>query len=309
MLGRIPGTAESRAIAEIASATDKSKRWLMVRNFGHRAALDYELAEPRYAEDINSMARLIDRRYAGLQVPVGEHDSIPKSLRGIVDVARRFQTLKEDAKHHTLLELAFLRRVVLSIDRRLAFDQAAFYLTIDELLSLDTSNAQMLRELAGTRRQDAEILRSVASLPATLTVQDLEVASTGGALQTPAPSHAIQGARVSGSKPVEGRARVVNEEDAEHGKPIEEFRDGDIIVTTMVNPAWLPYFSRAGAFVSEVGGWLSHPAILAREYNLAMLVGVENISRIADGDILRINLDGTIDVIRKAELCDHVAAA
>ena len=54
---------------------------------------------------------------------------------------------------------------------------------------------------------------------------------------------------------------------------MEGFRDGDIIVASMINPAWLPYFSRAGGFVSEVGGWLSHPAILAREYDVTMIVG------------------------------------
>ena len=84
---------------------------------------------------------------------------------------------------------------------------------------------------------------------------------------------AIRGTRVAGSKVVEARAHVISEEDAELGNPMEGFRDGDIIVASMVNPAWLPYFSRAGGFVSEVGGWLSHPAILAREYDVAMIVG------------------------------------
>ena len=81
---------------------------------------------------------------------------------------------------------------------------------------------------------------------------------------------------------------MISEEDAELGNPMEGFRDGDIIVAAMINPAWLPYFSRAGGFVSEVGGWLSHPAILAREYDVAMIVGTEGIGRIADGDRLRL---------------------
>ena len=119
---------------------------------------------------------------------------------------------------------------------------------------------------------------------------------------------AIRGTRVSGSKVVEGRARVISEEDAEHGNPMEGFRDGDIIVATMINPAWLPYFSRAGGFVSEVGGWLSHPAILAREYDVAMIVGTQGIGRIADGSRLRLNLDGRIEVVEE-EAIGQVAAA
>jgi phosphoenolpyruvate synthase/pyruvate phosphate dikinase len=111
---------------------------------------------------------------------------------------------------------------------------------------------------------------------------------------------------VSGSKVVEGRARVISENDAELGNPIEGFRDGDIIVAAMVNPAWLPYFGRAGGFVSEVGGWLSHPAILAREYDVAMIVGAEGVGRIAEGDRLRLSSDGRIEVVAPVR---HVAAA
>ena len=99
---------------------------------------------------------------------------------------------------------------------------------------------------------------------------------------------------------------MISEEDAELGNPIEGFCDGDIIVASMVNPTWLPYFCRAGGFVSEVGGWLSHPAILAREYDVAMIVGTEGIGRIAEGDRLRLNSDGRIEVLAAIS---HVAAA
>jgi phosphoenolpyruvate synthase/pyruvate phosphate dikinase len=89
---------------------------------------------------------------------------------------------------------------------------------------------------------------------------------------------------------------------------MENFRDGDIIVASMINPAWLPYFARAGGFVSEVGGWLSHPAILAREYDVAMIVGTEGIGRIVDGSRLRLNLDGTIEAV-ETEVAEAIVAA
>ena len=108
---------------------------------------------------------------------------------------------------------------------------------------------------------------------------------------------------------IEGRARVISEEDAETGNPMEDFRDGDIIVATMINPAWLPYFSRAGGFVSEVGGWLSHPAILAREYDVPMIVGTQGIGGIADGSVLRLHLDGRIEIVTPGVSAKDVAAA
>ena len=102
---------------------------------------------------------------------------------------------------------------------------------------------------------------------------------------------------------------MISEEDAELGNPMVGFRDGDIVVATMINPAWLPYFSRAGGFVSEVGGWLSHPAILAREYDVAMIVGTDGIDRIADGCRLRLHTDGRVEVIDDVEAAAGRVAA
>src|SRR5262249_52982145 len=161
----------------------------------------------------------------------------------------------------------------LVLDRRFGFEGRIFHLRFDELLGLDGTNAARYRELAQARETEALLFKKSSSLGAALTAHDLEAASAGDLHHAHAGSDDIRGTHVAGSKVVEGRARVISEDDAELGNPIEDFQDGDIVVATMVNPAWLPYFSRAGGFVSEVGGWLSHPAILAREYDVAMIVG------------------------------------
>ena len=152
-------------------------------------------------------------------------------------------------------------------------------------------------------------MRHHPSLPSVLLAHDLEAASAGDQSEMHAMADGIRGTRVAGSKVVEARAYVISEEDAELGNPMEGFRDGDIIVASMVNPAWLPYFSRAGGFVSEVGGWLSHPAILAREYDVAMIVGTGGIGRIGDGDRVRLDIDGKIEIVTKAMAVGRVAAA
>jgi phosphohistidine swiveling domain-containing protein len=310
LLGHIPETHEARAIAEINAESAKSRRWLLLKNFGHRAVLDYELAEPRYAEDLNTLTRMVAGRTATGRSGYQSTPALSKSQARIVDIARRFQTLKEDAKHHSLSELAILRRAVMTLDRRFGFDGRLFNLRFDELLSLNGQNAAGLREVAQSRHDEAQRLRHSPSLPSVLLAHDLEAASAGDASEMHATSDAIRGTRVSGSKVVEARAHVISEDDAESGNPMEGFRDGDIIVASMINPAWLPYFSRAGGFVSEVGGWLSHPAILAREYDVAMIVGTEGINRIANGSRLRLNLDGRIEVVAAAAVVlGRVAAA
>jgi phosphoenolpyruvate-protein kinase (PTS system EI component) len=77
----------------------------------------------------------------------------------------------------------------------------------------------------------------------------------------------------------------------------------------MINPNWLPYFSRAGGFVSEVGGWLSHTAILAREHDVPMIVGTQGIGRISHGSLLRLHLDGQVELIAERESLGKIAAA
>ncbi len=309
LLGHIPETHEARALAEVNAESAKSRRWLLLKHFGHRAVLDYELAEPRYAEDINTLNRMVAGRGVAGHPGYQGTPALSKAQARIVDIARRFQALKEDAKHHSLSELAVLRRAVMALDRRFGLDGRAFNLRFDELLSLNGKNAAAMRELARNRQDEAQRLRHSPSLPSILLAHDLEAASAGDASEMHAMSDAIRGTRVSGSRVVEARAHVISEEDAEHGNSMEGFRDGDIIVAPMINPAWLPYFSRAGGFVSEVGGWLSHPAILAREYDVTMIVGTEGIGRIANGARLRLNLDGRVEIVTADMMLGQVAAA
>ena len=149
-----------------------------------------------------------------------------------MDIARRFQTLKEDAKHHSLGEMAVLRRAVLTLDRRFGLDGRVFWLRFDELLSLNGQNATRLRELARIRHEEAQRLRHSPSLPSLLLAQDLEAASAGDTGDKAGATNAIRGTRVSGSKIVEARAHVISEADAELGNPMQDFRDGDIIVAS-----------------------------------------------------------------------------
>ena len=67
---------------------------------------------------------------------------------------------------------------------------------------------------------------------------------------------------------------------------------GDILVTTYTDPSWSPLFVTIAALVTEVGGLMTHGAVVAREYGLPAVVGVEDATRlIRDGQ--RIRVDGT----------------
>ena len=303
LLGHIPETIEERSAKDVARAPQQQRHALLMASFGHRAALDYELSEPRYKENPGTLNDLLlSRRAIGQRNPRqgvvdGTLAELGKATANVVQIARRFQSLKEDAKHHSLRELAVLRHVILALDRRLALDGLAFYLGFDELMALRERPVAEMRDVAAGRRAQANQLLEMKPLPATLTVQELEAISAGTSAESTGEGHAIRGTRVSGTGIVSGRARVIAAADAECGAAIENFENGDIVIAPMIHPSWLPYFARAGGFVSEVGGWLSHTAILAREYNVTMIVGAQNIAAIADRSLLRLNTDGGIEIL------------
>ena len=66
--------------------------------------------------------------------------------------------------------------------------------------------------------------------------------------------------------------------------------DGDILVTAFTDPSWTPLFVSIKGLVTEVGGLMTHGAVIAREYGLPAVVGVENATRlIKDGQRIRVN--------------------
>jgi rifampicin phosphotransferase len=293
-------TEFERALADAKAAPPASRENVLLRGIGHRSTVDYELAAPRYAErpaDADPLLSVPDlpvRSSAEIGADLAALSS-DAALRQAVLVACSFQTLKEDAKHHSLRELAVLRRALLAVDRRFTLDGLVFYLTFEELEALrDERTVADLRAAALARRQLAAGLAEVSAVDSTLTVRQIEDYAMGIKPQNADGSERMGGLRVSGSGSAEGRACVVKEAD---GAIIPGFQDGDIVVSRMVPPAWLPYFKRAGGFVCEVGGWLSHTAIVAREFNVPLIVQAKGLHAIETGDLIRLDSDGAIEVV------------
>jgi pyruvate,water dikinase len=102
---------------------------------------------------------------------------------------------------------------------------------------------------------------------------------------TGADSNEIRGFAASNGV-VEGPARIVRSV-----QEISRLRSGDILVCQVTNPSWAPIFDKIAAAVSDIGGSMSHAAIVAREYGLPAVVGTGNATaRIRDGQ--RIRVDG-----------------
>ncbi|NUO97750.1 MAG: phosphoenolpyruvate synthase, partial [Nonomuraea sp.] len=78
-----------------------------------------------------------------------------------------------------------------------------------------------------------------------------------------------------------------------------DLREGDILVTVFTDPSWSPLFVSVKGVVMEVGGVMTHGAVVAREYGLPAVVGVENATtRIQDGQRIRVNgTEGFVEIM------------
>lgn len=306
-------TEPQRIVFAAGQLPERERRRALLAGFGHRAVLDYEIAQRRFAEDATGLEAQIvtipPPASAG-KSNAGEAVALPAPVAAAVARSLRFQTLKETAKHHSLRELAVLRRIVLALGRRLGLDELVFQLSLDELQATCLGGAADgphathgadtvlldLRRRAADRARRRAILAAQPSLPTALSAADL-VEAAAGRTGVRAPKGGIAGTRVAGSRVVTGRARVVADADAESGRPIAGLADGDIIVARMVHPSWIVYFPTAGGVVSALGGWLSHTALLAREADLAMIVGVRGLESIENGALIRLRLDGVVEPV------------
>ena len=295
-LGRSRETVVHKAMAMLpAIRAGKRDVEEFLALFGHRAPEDYEFQQPRYAEDPTLVRQLIERARDAddkAQAPV----SLPadRMLGLAVRRAEDFQVLKEQAKHESLRALANLRRLLLALDARLQFDQGIFYLSVDELSRLRQSSfREQARELIAERRREADLFREV-QLPSRLSICDLECVDSEFATTRPArPSNVLQGVRVAGQGGVLGPVRLV-----QNPQDLDTFEDGQVLVARFTDPTWTPLFTRACGVITEVGGWLSHAAIVAREYDITAIVGVAGAAQqLKSGELVRLNADGTIDRI------------
>ena len=92
---------------------------------------------------------------------------------------------------------------------------------------------------------------------------------TGAYRRDDLPPGALAGLPVSAGV-VEGRARVILD------MAQADLEPGDILVTAHTDPSWTPLFVAIAGLVTEVGGLMTHGAVIAREYGLPAVVGVED---------------------------------
>lgn len=163
-----------------------------------------------------------------------------------------------------------------------------FHLTLQELHEVIRTN-EADDALIRRRREDFQSYQALT--PPRVLTSDGEAIS-GSYRRDDLPDGALAGLAVSGGT-VEGRARVLLD------MAEADLEPGDILVTAYTDPSWSPLFVAIAGLVTEVGGVMTHGAVVAREYGLPAVVGLEHATRlIQDGQRIRVNgTDGYVEIL------------
>ncbi|CAF1850346.1 phosphoenolpyruvate synthase [Bacillus subtilis] len=252
-------------------------------NVGHRKF------EQGRQEALKKEQELLDRLK---QLPDGEQKA--KETKRAIDIIRNFSGFREYPKYgmvnrYFVYKQALLKEAEQLIEAGVIHEKEdIYYLTFEELHEVVRTH-KLDYQIISTRKDEYTLYEKLS--PPRVITSDGEIV-TGEYKRENLPAGAIVGLPVS-SGVIEGRARVIlNMEDA-------DLEDGDILVTSFTDPSWTPLFVSIKGLVTEVGGLMTHGAVIAREYGLPAVVGVENAAKlIKDGQRIRVHgTEGYIEIL------------
>jgi pyruvate,water dikinase len=225
-------------------------------------------------------------------LPGGERKA--EETKRMIDRVRTFIGYREYPKYAIVSRYFVYKQALLEEAERLVQAHALrekediFYLTFSELNDVARAN-QVDDQLIGQRK---DAFRSYQALtPPRVLTSDGEVIA-GVYRRDDVPAGALVGLAVSAGT-VEGRARVILD------MAEADLEESDILVTAYTDPSWSPLFVTIKGLVTQVGGLMTHGAVIAREYGLPAVVGVEHATRlIRDGQRIRVNgTDGYVEIL------------
>ncbi|WP_332237039.1 phosphoenolpyruvate synthase [Sporolactobacillus sp. KGMB 08714] len=291
-----------------------------LEKYGMRCPGEIDITRPRFSEQPTALAPMILNNIKNLepdahgalvrrglleakqkerdllnrleQLPGGKEKA--KKARKKISVLRNFIGYKEYPKylmmeHFWIIKQSLLKEAARLVQKGVIREKEdVCYLSFEEFREA-VRTSRLDYDVITKRKEEYEAYKKLS--PPRIITSEGEVLS--GAYDTGnIPKDALAGIPAS-SGTVEGRARVVlRMEDA-------ALEEGDILVTTFTDPSWTPVFVSIKGLVTEVGGMMTHGSVIAREYGLPAVVGVENATKlIKDGQRIRVNgSEGYIEIL------------
>ncbi|WHX90444.1 phosphoenolpyruvate synthase [Peribacillus simplex] len=240
-------------------------------------------------EALKKEQELLDRLK---QLPDGEQKA--KETKRMISLIRNFIGYREYPKYGMVNRYFVYKQALMKDAEQLVQAKVIrekediYYLTFEELHGVIRTN-KLDYQIISKRKEEYKLYEKLT--PPRVITSEGEII-VGEYKRENLPAEAIVGLPVS-SGVIEGRARVIlNMEDA-------DLEEGDILVTPFTDPSWTPLFVSIKGLVTEVGGLMTHGAVIAREYGLPAVVGVGNATKIIrDGQRIRVHgTEGYIEII------------
>ncbi|KAM7289867.1 putative phosphoenolpyruvate synthase [Ixodes scapularis] len=283
----------------------------LIRCHGHRCIKEFDMLSVPWQLDPEPLITTLQQAVASPE-PASMESTEPilstplnlwrrMALRLLVPWTKQAVAGREGAKALLVRTVHIFRLALIKLGRkmvqegRLPDPRLVFHLELDELRRLlDTRSAALV--LKAIRRNRIHPALGQLRFPDIVRGVPCPVGSPGAELQGPRDPSCVKGTPVSRGS-VTAPARVVKTLDA-----ADCIQPGDILVTNATDIGWSPYFPLLAGLVTELGGLLSHGAVIAREYGLPCVVGVENATDIfASGDIILLDATrGMVATIKTA---------
>jgi phosphohistidine swiveling domain-containing protein len=284
--------------------------------YGHRGPVELDIASPRYRDDTKL---LLDLLLSMRNAKTGEnpqetfeknklkrqetYETLYKQIRSKNYLrAQQFRLLyrcvealagyRETPKFYLIMIIDLIRQRILKLAKqlhregRLDSEEQVFDLTFDELEQGMRDTTLNLKELAAKNRIFIDKLAKVPQLPTIIDSRGLILRPPGPPIQ----KNSVSGMPVSAGI-IKGKIKVLHSPDE---KPLHK---GEILVARATDPGWTPLFVNAGAVILEVGGLLQHGALVAREYGLPCVAGIQNATNLwKDGTMVEV--DGSAGTVK-----------
>jgi rifampicin phosphotransferase len=311
-LDELPALAGGRESADAIQA--------FLDKYGMRCVGEIDITKPRWSERPSTLVPMILANIKNFEPGAGERrfeqgrrnawekeqelltrlrarpdgEGKAEEAKRLIDRIRTFSGYREYPKYGMISRYFVYKQALLTEAERLVRAHVLrdrediFYLTFAELR--DVVRTSQVDDQLIRQRKDAFASYQALTPPRVLTSDGEAVA--GAYRRGDVPDGALTGLPVSAGT-AEGRARVILD------MAEADLEAGDILVTAYTDPSWTPAFVAIRGLVTEVGGLMTHGAVIAREYGLPAVVGVENATRlIRDGQRIRVHgTDGYVEIL------------
>ncbi len=284
--------------------------------FGHRAPREADLSTPRWREEPRFLFQVLrgfldadhlpskldverERQRAREEVrEISERAFTPglrQLFRAVLGFTRGNARRRETMRNRVVDSLDMYRHFFLEVGERMVrrgdLSSAAdvFYLTVDEVRDWidDAGVGRQYRLRVLVRRSVATTFAERSELPTIFVLRGTEIIGQeqwATPLTNDASTRELRGLPASAGR-VTGRARVLTDPNVD-----ATLEPGEVLVVPYADVGWTPLFLNASAIVMDLGGPLSHAAIVAREYGVPCVVNARGaIASIRDGDIVTVD--------------------